>query len=570
MNIAQIRESYPQYNDMSDAQLANALHAKYYSNMPLDTFYQQIGLGQTATPSQPQPNIMAGNKSLLNTVENSPGVNAILGAGDALRNTAGSALNLIPGVNISPVQSANGTAYNVGKIAGNVAAFMGGGEALDTARAAASGIPIAGQLASALGGSGGWGVARRALGNAIYGGLATNTDRTTGASEGAGLSVATDSLPVVGKALTPLVNYFQPSKYAKEILNNLGGGQNLQDASQSVLNSIKSAYTANKEQARDLYSPVLDSLSNSSIYNKVKSPDPLQNLYSPTQWDGLYPNTPFNPAINSDISALHNNFIQNPTLKNAHKLQSQLGTALGQLTNGITAPDQATWQTINSLGNARNALKTDINNFLQNSDPAIANQYQIASNYFRDNVAPYRNIPDIYKIATGETTNIKPTQLANLFSSPNANLQQVLSDLPQDAINKILYTKLGQYQVGSPEFALQNKINRLDQQGLGQFVSPELNSQLQSLQNRIHAKNALQMAAGAALGASTGMPIGLEGAVPLGVLGAGVGKPLINYMNNRLPIQKIGDSLKKGVQISYNPVQKALLANLLNNSGGQQ
>lgn len=43
MNIAEIREKYPQYNNASDAQLADALHAKYYSHVPKEQFYSKIG-----------------------------------------------------------------------------------------------------------------------------------------------------------------------------------------------------------------------------------------------------------------------------------------------------------------------------------------------------------------------------------------------------------------------------------------------------------------------------------------------------------------------------------------------
>lgn len=44
MNIAEIRQKYPQYNDLSDEQLAKGLHQKYYANMPFDDFSQRIGL----------------------------------------------------------------------------------------------------------------------------------------------------------------------------------------------------------------------------------------------------------------------------------------------------------------------------------------------------------------------------------------------------------------------------------------------------------------------------------------------------------------------------------------------
>lgn len=44
MNIAEIRQKYPQYNDLSDEQLAKGLYQKYYANMPFDDFSQRIGL----------------------------------------------------------------------------------------------------------------------------------------------------------------------------------------------------------------------------------------------------------------------------------------------------------------------------------------------------------------------------------------------------------------------------------------------------------------------------------------------------------------------------------------------
>lgn len=42
--IAEIREKYPQYSDMPDAALADALHSKFYSDMPKTDFYAKIGL----------------------------------------------------------------------------------------------------------------------------------------------------------------------------------------------------------------------------------------------------------------------------------------------------------------------------------------------------------------------------------------------------------------------------------------------------------------------------------------------------------------------------------------------
>jgi hypothetical protein len=47
--IAEIREKYPQYSDMPDAALADALHSKFYSDLPKNDFYTKIGLSTAAS-----------------------------------------------------------------------------------------------------------------------------------------------------------------------------------------------------------------------------------------------------------------------------------------------------------------------------------------------------------------------------------------------------------------------------------------------------------------------------------------------------------------------------------------
>lgn len=45
--IAEVRAKYPQYQDMSDADLAGALHRKFYSDMPIEDFNSKIGLSSS-------------------------------------------------------------------------------------------------------------------------------------------------------------------------------------------------------------------------------------------------------------------------------------------------------------------------------------------------------------------------------------------------------------------------------------------------------------------------------------------------------------------------------------------
>ena len=46
MKISEIRKEYPQYNSLSDKELADALHNKFYPDMPLGDFYERVGLAK--------------------------------------------------------------------------------------------------------------------------------------------------------------------------------------------------------------------------------------------------------------------------------------------------------------------------------------------------------------------------------------------------------------------------------------------------------------------------------------------------------------------------------------------
>jgi hypothetical protein len=53
-SIAEIRQQYPQYSDMSDQALADALYKKYYSDMPRQDFDSKVGLAPVAQPAPAQ------------------------------------------------------------------------------------------------------------------------------------------------------------------------------------------------------------------------------------------------------------------------------------------------------------------------------------------------------------------------------------------------------------------------------------------------------------------------------------------------------------------------------------
>lgn len=105
ITIAQVREKYPQYSDMSDAQLADALHAKFYSDMDRGDFYKKIGLsGEQAKAPEP--------------VEESWLQGAALKAGKFLSETAAEGAGMIGGARVGATVGA--AAGPMGAIAGGV------------------------------------------------------------------------------------------------------------------------------------------------------------------------------------------------------------------------------------------------------------------------------------------------------------------------------------------------------------------------------------------------------------------------------------------------------------------
>ncbi|WP_409188777.1 hypothetical protein [Bradyrhizobium sp. RDM4] len=106
--IAEVRSQYPQYNDMSDVELAGALHDRFYSDIPPDQFAEKIGLKpdkyQQAAIDEQSARDAAGDTS----------------HGGVTRQAIGAALS-----NIAPLPL---------KVAGKVADTLTGGHAADLAR----------------------------------------------------------------------------------------------------------------------------------------------------------------------------------------------------------------------------------------------------------------------------------------------------------------------------------------------------------------------------------------------------------------------------------------------------
>ena len=84
--IADIRKKYPQYNDLSDRELAEGFHRNFYSDIPFDDFAKRIGLEERTVLGQIGETFKAVPRGVANTV---------LSTGEGLAELADAATNLV-------------------------------------------------------------------------------------------------------------------------------------------------------------------------------------------------------------------------------------------------------------------------------------------------------------------------------------------------------------------------------------------------------------------------------------------------------------------------------------------
>ncbi len=182
---------------------------------------------------QQQPMV---EQTRLEKIASSPAINFTLGMGDKLSNLMRSGANLV-GANIPYIKTGQGTAYDIGNIAGDIAGFLGGGEIAGAARLGAESIPYIGKAAQMLGGQNFLPkLSRRALGSAGYGALEDPENRLSSAATLGGISAALDaSLGGLGK-LRPS-KLFRGTLSPEELQKNLEAARGTKTDLGSVIQS---------------------------------------------------------------------------------------------------------------------------------------------------------------------------------------------------------------------------------------------------------------------------------------------------------------------------------------------
>lgn len=418
---------------MSDDDIKNAINTKILpkhagnqaqNNVPSDTDSFASKLGQYG-------------KDVANT-----GLNAVLGAGDAINNLPRALANMLAPKNMQAPMVQTGDpqnfGYTAGKIGGDIAGFFGGGEALDATRGASEVIPYIGKLAEMLGKSGIGESANRIAGSSLYGASQNPDDRTTGAIQGGIAGAVGEALPFAVKGVGSLAELSNPVEYTKQLAK-----------------SIAANYKKSTQEASRLYGPVLEKHG----AMRIKKPD-IWRIFTSADSPGIYDNLSsgiVKKYYDVGLKDLHNQFIKNPTFKNAHDLQSQLGIEIRGMQAGKSSQEAATRKEIMALGKVRSALQEDMNAYLEEKDPSMKQMYQEGSDLFREQVAPYRSNRNIQKIAEGKKQTISPTVLKNRLTEmkeadafdSSHYLSQALNDITKKTQGSKAWSEIGSLLGGS-------------------------------------------------------------------------------------------------------------------------
>ncbi len=338
-------------------------------------------------------------------------------------------------------------------------------------------------------------------------------------------SAALDIGSLAGRGLSALYKATSPELKMNNILQNIGGGQGLEENSTSLANDI---YTASQKaigNSANKYQPILNEVGNNQIYPsgsiERKGIADITGSGALGRANSKYLNLPsaVTDSFSSDAQDLHNTFYNNPTFNNAKNLSSQLGNGIGQLEKMQAAKtlDTAGVNQLSAYNKAYSAINNDMSSYLQTNRPDLDAAYQDAKTDYKTNVVPYNADPSIRDIASGKTTN--PQNISSIFANPEQSTLKVASDLPPQSINKIIYDKLATPQATRSPEAFNNALNNLDKQGLSSYVQPGLSDQIDDFRGAMKNKEIVSSSLGALGGAALASHFGPASDIIGGLIG---------------------------------------------------
>lgn len=354
-------------------------------------------------------------------------------------------------------------------------------------------------------------------------------DFSEGAKEGGAIAAAL--IPGI-KGIEKGIQAFKPQKATEQFLDYLSGGNSLQNNVKMLANKIKESGNLAKEKAGELYAPIFkhSSVRDNSIYREV-NPSGIHSYLEKPEYK-------IPKSSSDDLKNLFKNFEKNPTLKNAHDLQSQLYSEANSIIPNTTSDKNLK----KNLLKLRQEIKKDMFSFLKEKDPDLLKGYKEATETYKREFGPYLDNSKIRKIL--QSKDPKLNTVLNIFKNPNESTDKIVRDMGPEGIKRILFSALGHNkETATPEKIL-SAINSLDKRGFSSYFGEEERKILNSIKGKVRNRNVLQAIGASLAGGQIGKSIGVPGGEAAGaIFGALKGPEIAKKVGVNSPINLSSDDL---------------------------
>lgn len=274
---------------------------------------------------------------------------------------------------------------------------------------------------------------------------------------------------------------------AKNIHSQIIGNKSSEDAGKSLAGEISNKYGAIKDYFKNEYNKIFNKNSSTDF---PMSEDPIKTkdlLLNDSNYLKNYRDYDFS---DNNLQKLHDNFLDNSTIGNAHKFQSELGSEIGYLKkqNGNGVLDSKGKNLLSDYSNMRDQLKDDMVTSMDHHEPGLGEKYNDVTNDWNKYVIPFHSDKDLKQIAEGKIKNPIASQVVSIFKNPESNINQVSSTLSQDAKNNIVQLGMGKNQFQNSANDMIGGHNAVYSKGLNQYLDPYHEGKLQELRSSVQAE----------------------------------------------------------------------------------
>lgn len=271
---------------------------------------------------------------------------------------------------------------------------------------AISGIPKAGKF---LEGALSRAVPQAALGSAL------SEDPMKGGLTAGGTQLGLEAITAPFKSIRPLAELFNPMK-----------------AAQNELGNIRNSYQVAESAKNEAYKPFNQISKDYKVENPKNYRDTIEDNKS-------Y----FGPQINR----LDEKFSKDPTLENAHKLQSKMFTRMKQEYKKAD-PD---YDKIEALKESRDAINKDLINKLNRIDKNVASSYKEGARIHKQEIEPYFSNSKIANLVEGDIQNVNPQDILSAIKPAKEENKIPKEHYLREALNN-MQSKL--YKAKAAQFAI--------------------------------------------------------------------------------------------------------------------